>query len=213
MRIATHKTGIPFWGWVVWLTVALIEVVGYRYLPPHIISHFSLRGRPNGFMTKPAFLMVSIGSPLVLIVIWELIWHWQASTSNAASIFRTMGGVLVGFLSATNLWAAGHSLNSSLVNIRVPACLLGLLIVVCSPLLARVPTNSWIGIRTPRALHNPRSWHVINRRSAQWGVMTGGMLAVMAWIVPATAANIMGIGTVVVWILLSIMPINGRKKS
>lgn len=211
--MATHKTGIPFWGWGVWLTVALLEVVGYRYLPPHIISHFSLTGRPNGVMTKPTFLIVSIGSPLGLIVVWELIWHWQVSTSNAASIFRTMGGILVGFLSATNLWVVGHSLNSSLVNTRVPACLLGLLIGVCSPLLARVPTNSWIGIRTPRTLQNPRAWHVVNRRSAQWGVITGGVLAVMAWIVPVAAVNIMGLGLVGIWLLLSIIPMNVRNKS
>ncbi len=211
--MATHKAGIPFWGWVVWLTVALLEVVGYRYLPLHIISHFSLRGRPNGFMRKPTFLIVSIGSPFVLIVVWELIWHWQVSASNAALIFRTMGGILVAFLSATNLWVAGHSLNSSLVNTRVPACLLGLLIVVCAPLLARVPTNSWVGIRTPRTLQDPRAWHVANRRSAQWGAIAGGVLAVMAWIVPIAADNIMGLGMVVIWLLLSIMPIKGRNKS
>lgn len=207
----TNKTGFPFWGWVIWLIVAVVEAVGYRYLPPHIASHFSLMGRPNGFMTKPVFLIVSIGSPLGIIVIWELLWHWQ-KPANTASIFRPAGGVLVGFLSVNNLWVVGHSLNSSLVNTRVPVCLLGVLLVVTSLLLARAPTNRLIGIRIPRTLQNQRAWGVVNRRSAKWGVIIGGVLAVMAWIVPVDAGYVIGIGMIVVWLLLSIMPVNGHKK-
>jgi hypothetical protein len=73
-------------------------------LPSQVAIHFSLQGTPNGWMSKPAFIIFSVGMLAMTIIGGFLIIHYvmlpQNSFSTPMFIFGVTLGLLVGSFSS-----------------------------------------------------------------------------------------------------------------
>ena len=135
-------------------------------LPAEIPIHWNLFGEPDSTMARfpGAFLMVLVG-----IAVWLLfaglprIDRRRSHYADFNHSYWLLCNLVLVFLAAAHVLMLGIGLGWDVDPVRAMLIGLGLLFLGISPLLPRISSNPWTGIRTPWTLSNETVWRRTHR--------------------------------------------------
>lgn len=153
----------------------------YQNLPDPVPTHWSLSGRPDGFMPKPwgAFAMplLMAGVYLVLLVLPKISPR-GFQMDRFAETWATVRTLAMAFLFLIGLVALAAAAGVPLPMDRAMLVPVGLLLAVLGNFMGKFTRNFFIGIRTPWTLASEEVWLRTHRLGGKIFVVCG--LAVAA---------------------------------
>ena len=170
-------------------------------LPPgaQVPIHFDAQGQANGFASKFWGLLLV---PLIGIALLALLYFIPKAEPRSANLARSAGAynavciavmALIGIVQVVTVASAlGWTSNGA----SIIFALVGGLFMLIGLALPRVRSNFIFGIRTPWTLTSERSWSVTHRVGGWVFVISGAVLALSAFAIPAPA---------IVWVLLAVI--------
>lgn len=199
---------IPWWGWGVWIIVAIVGIIAYKDLPSRIATHFDLADQVNGYQSRLQTVLLEPALMLLIILVWNGLWRIDPRKRNYESFwstYRYVGGVIVVFVGVLYIWIIAHAINiPGLSSMRVMPTIVGLMMVLLANVLTRVQPNWWLGIRTPWTLSSEKSWRKTHRLSGYLGILAGLLIIILAWILPHSMVNLAILVPIIIWGLISI---------
>ena len=172
-----------------WLQLVLLAVpfvlaaAWWSKLPAHVVTHWDIHNRPNGWMPKaPGLLLAPVLNVILCVVI-----AWLPRVDP-----RLRRGGSVTELGQRRAWRGcrlGYSAFMTAVSLAVIAAAAGwrmdigricfsgtfLLLAVLGNYLANLEPNYLLGIRTPWTLEDPATWRATHRLGSR--VMVFGSVA------------------------------------
>ena len=135
-------------------------------IPERMPVHFDATFRPNGWMNKPWGPLILPLTPLVVITIASVVFHFDPkmakcdaeTRANVKNVLRRVMFAMALFLGAcgvTLIWAAWGQMDA-LKNTMIYG--LPLLMLVTGNSLGKLRPNYTIGIRLPWTLESPVVW-------------------------------------------------------
>ena len=155
-----------------WMGLLIVAgMAGYSVLvlpalPAEIPIHWNLSGEPDSTMAKAlgAFLMVLVG-----IGVWLLfaglprIDPRRSHYAGFQESYWLLCNLVLLFLAAAHVLVLGLGLGWDVDPVQAMLIGLGLLFVGIGPLLPRISSSRWTGIRTPWTLSNETVWRRTHR--------------------------------------------------
>ena len=137
--------------------MAVYSALVFPALPTEIPIHWNLSGEPDSTMARfpGAFLMVLVG-----IAVWLLfaglprIDRRRGHHTDFNHSYWLLCNLVLVFLAAAHVLVLGLGLGWDVDPVQAMLIGLGLLFVGIGPLLPRISSNRWTGIRTPWTLSN-----------------------------------------------------------
>lgn len=200
-------------GLAVAFAAMIASLVFWRSLPAEVVSHWNLRGRPDGTSSRLVTALVGPAAILALTLIFQLLPRIDPKRDNY-SRFRDVYWLVV---NALCLWilvlhvallASGAGAPVSPEHVLAGSS--AVLMVVLGNSLGRVRPNWFMGIRTPWTLEYPEVWRRTHRMAA-WLFVAAGIVTGVAVLIPgvrpleialvATAAAVIVsiLGSLVYW--------------
>ena len=146
--------------------MAVYSVLVLPSLPAEIPIHWNVAGEPDNTMAKAlgAFLMVLVG-----IGVWLLfaglprIDPRRRHYADFQDTYWLLCNLVLLFLAAAHVLMLGIGLGWNVDPVQAMLIGLGLLFLGISPLLPRISSNWWTGIRTPWTLSSETVWRRTHR--------------------------------------------------
>lgn len=167
------------------LTVlAAMAVVGtcyYPILPGIVPSHFNLQGRPDGWMPKPAYYLLTGGMSVAVYLLLTFLAKVDPLKKKIESKFGVVlliRDVLLVFF-AVLFFLGLDAAKEGAMHVRFLGIALGLLFVVLGNYMPKVPQNWFLGIRTPWTISSEVIWkktHILGG----WLFTLAGLLFVIS---------------------------------
>lgn len=163
------------------VTAFLVAAILYPSLPEQIPTHWNARGEVDGYMKKPAGVLIMPTMALFTYVIMKLIPIISPKgfrTDKFSDVFGVLQVTLVGFMSIVAILVL---LEARGLNVRINEMIIagvGLLFVIIGNYLGKVRKNFFIGIRTPWTLASDEVWNRTHRIGGRLFILSG----VIIWI-------------------------------
>jgi uncharacterized membrane protein len=160
------------------LIVALAGVTAglYPNLPDPVPTHWSLSGKPDGFMPKPwgaiAMPLTMVGVYLLLLVLPRISPRGFAM-DRFAETWGTVRGFLMLFLFFVGLIALLAAAGEPIPMDRALLIPMGLLLALLGNFMGKFTRNFFVGIRTPWTLANEEVWLRTHRLGGKVFVLCG----------------------------------------
>jgi uncharacterized membrane protein len=189
--------------WYPWLLVGLAfgySAAMYARLPDQIPTHWDEAGRINGYTARAwgVWLM-----PVVLLAVAIIVPRLPAIDPRRENYekFRPSYDLVVNavmtMIAIMHVAVLGVGAGWPIPMERLTPLMIGALFVVIGNVMPRARPNWLFGIRTPWTLTNDRVWERTHRLGGLLFVIAGILLAVSAFILPASALPVIIIGVVV----------------
>ncbi|OPA37121.1 hypothetical protein BHL07_22095 [Bacillus cereus] len=188
--------------WSLIIGIAIGWYIVWPYLPEQIPRHYNAAGVVDGYFSKIEASSFSIGSMVVLYMIWLVFGFIKdkstqqskvLSAINYAILFIGFGCNIFALLAASNYIASG----SIAFNFG-----LGTLFLVLGNYMQQTKPNGLVGIRMDWTLENPVVWRKTHRFASR--VFVIGSLCIYAGVLLPDPFNIfMGIGIILICIIVS----------
>ncbi len=179
MKLSWKREMIPV---VLLLVMVAAAVHYYPLLPNSVPSHFGANGKPNGWMSKPGFLLFNIGQFLFLYLLLTFLPFIDPLRKKVVPRYKVVllirDSVLLFIVVMFFRLAAAAQTGSLSVN--VPEIFVGVLLAVFGNFMPKMPQNWFFGIRTPWALSSEVVWKKTNILGG-WLMTVAGMF----WIICA----------------------------
>jgi len=180
---------------LVWLTPLAYLARVYPSLPPRVPMHYSGNGEANGFGSPAMLRTVVLTTTLIALGIFLLIRFLplidpkQKVRYSQAALVK-IGYAVVAFLSALMVFqiysaSAGHLT----FPVRWLYPLLGLFFAFLGNLFNNLKPNYFVGIRTPWTLESEVVWKKTHQLGGRVWLAGGLIIAVLTWLLPASAAE------------------------
>jgi len=183
---STIKTELP--AILIIILSVVLSIFFYYKLPEVVVTHWSLAGEPNGWMSR---LWASVMLPAMTIGIYLMFLGLpyldpkKERYANFAKIYHIFKNVILLFLVLiliiSNLNNLGYNLP---VNIYIPG-LIGILFVIMGNYFGKIKQNWFMGIRTPWTLSSNEVWNKTHRMGGKLFIL-GGVLIAVSGIAPIT---------------------------
>lgn len=164
-------------------------------------SHWNIHDEIDGWASKTTALLFFGLFPLGLfLLLYAMPWYsprYRKFKDRNEKVIPALTAVLVIFFtlfSAYSLWLAA---SGSQMGVRLVMVPIGLLFIFIGNLLPKVPSNFFIGFRTPWTLSSEEIWQRTHRLGG-WCFVVAGLLFVMRGLMPALSPS----GQIVTGILL-----------
>ncbi|WP_410987706.1 SdpI family protein [Bacillus cereus] len=168
--------------WSLIIGIAIGWYIVWPYLPEQIPRHYNAAGVVDGYFSKIEASSFSIGSMVVLYMIWLVFGFIKDKSTQQSKV-----------LSASNYIASG----SIAFNFG-----LGTLFLVLGNYMQQTKPNGLVGIRMDWTLENPVVWRKTHRFASR--VFVIGSLCIYAGALLPDPFNIfMGIGIILICIIVS----------
>jgi uncharacterized membrane protein len=171
----------------------LAGVVHLR-LPPGIPSHGHRSGAVDGWMARPWGLVALPITALLLAAVLLLLPRLDPRRANVERFrgdLHAMLTLLGVVLAALHVATLGATLGWPVDAGRVVVVLVGLLLAGIGHYLPRVPSNWFIGIRTPWTLESDAVWRSTHRLAGRTFVAAGVAVALAAFLPPRSRGAVM----------------------
>jgi uncharacterized membrane protein len=172
-----------WFGLVVAVLAAGISIWAYPHLPETIVTHWNLRGVPDGYSSRFWALalmpLVMLGMTGLLTVLPKIDPRRENYAKFIDSYWLIANAILV-FMGVAHVLVLANGMGYLVQVDRLLPLGVGLLFAFLGNYLTRIEPNWFIGIRTPWTLSSDAVWRKTHR--------TGGWLFVIGGIVIATGA-------------------------
>jgi uncharacterized membrane protein len=173
-------------GFAAALVAVIASLVFWPRLPPDVVTHWNLRGEPDGTSTRLMAALLGPGAMLGLTVLFRFLPRIDPRGRNYPRFQRVYWLVV----NALILWvlvfhvALLASGAGAVVNLQhVIAGCSAVMMLVLGNSLGRIQPNWFMGIRTPWTLESPEVWRRTHRAGA-WLLVGSGVITAAALFVP-----------------------------
>ncbi|KAB7730026.1 DUF1648 domain-containing protein [Rudanella paleaurantiibacter] len=185
----TNSTDVLIW-------MAIVAPFAYAalvwdQLPPRLISHYGINGKPDGTMPKGTFLLLMGGIQVFIYAITRYAPGAGVFSNAQSGNYHRLRLVVSLFLSGLMCWTLYASTQAGLAEDSSPIMLvLMVLMAALGNYMTTVKPNFFIGIRTPWTLFNETVWRKTHQMAGRlWvgGGVTGAILLLLvpqAWQMP-----------------------------
>ncbi len=166
----------------------------YGSLPEQLPTHWNIRGEADDWSSRAvgAFMMPAISTALwLLLPLLRRVDPRRPHYERFGETFWVLVNILVLFMGAMHVLVLGTGLGWRIDVTRASLVMLGLLLIALGNYLPRVRSNWWMGIRTPWTLESETVWRQTHRVAGVTFV-AGGVLAVLAALLPGAASFAVG---------------------
>jgi len=185
----------------------VVAAVLYPGLPEMIPTHWNAQGQVDGYMKKPAGVLMMPAMAVVTYVIMKLIPVISPRgfrTDKFSDVIGVLQVTLVGFMSIVAILVL---LEARGLNVRINELItagVGLLFVVIGNYLGKVRKNFFIGIRTPWTLASDEVWNRTHRIGGKLFMLSGVIIWTGALLrLPITWTVAVAVGLVLIPVVYS----------
>jgi uncharacterized membrane protein len=183
-------------GAVVVLAMLGFTLAVWRELPERIPTHWDFRGEVNGWSSRTvgAFFAPVLGTLLWLgLPLLRRLDPRRKNYERFDDTFFVLVNCIVVFMGVMHVLMLGSALGWPIDVSRSVFALLGVVFIVLGNFLPRIRSNWWMGVRTPWTLENERVWRETHRM-AGWTFVGGGVIAMLAVLLPASLRGPVALG-------------------
>jgi uncharacterized membrane protein len=142
------------------VATGVIAVYYYPLLPDIVASHFDIRGKPDGWMTKMSFYFVMGGSIVFVYMLLTFLPFIDPLRKKIEVKFKNVllfRDVLLMFLAAIFALSL-EGTRKGILNVDLLGIALGLLFIVMGNYMPKIPQNWFLGIKTPWTISSEVVW-------------------------------------------------------
>ncbi|HGO9416867.1 TPA: SdpI family protein [Bacillus cereus] len=191
--------------WSLIIGIAIGWYIVWPYLPEQIPRHYNAAGVVDGYFSKVEASSVSIGSMMLLYLIWLALGYIDATKDKYKQHAKVLSAIryailLIGFgCNLFALLAASNYIASGSIAFNFG---LGTLFLVLGNYMQQTKPNGLVGIRMDWTLENPVVWRKTHRFASR--VFVIGSLCIYAGALLPDPFNIfIGIGIILICIIVS----------
>lgn len=187
---------------VVQISVSLVIA---SYLPEDvkIPSHWNIKGEVDGYCGKWTGLILFPAINIGMLILMMAMPFYSVRYKNAEERFKKLIPdftlILILFFAIIHLFSLLLAANIIPPNIKPMMIIMGLMFILLGNLLPKVPSNFYLGIRTPWTLSSENIWRKTHRLGGICFVLGGIFMIIIPIIVPVTS-----IGNTVAFIVFMI---------
>lgn len=177
--------------------MALTAVVLWPVAPDRLLVHWNAAGQIDRWAGKAeGLLLLPVATAAIYLMLWGLPRldprreHVVAFRGVLAVLRLTLVGFMAAVYAAALAIGFGHPVDMGYLT----GLAIGLLFVIMGNYLPKVPSNWFVGIRTPWTLSSERSWNQTHRLAGKAFVLAGLALIGLTLVRPQWLA----VGTAVV---------------
>ncbi|MDP2926073.1 MAG: SdpI family protein [Nanoarchaeota archaeon] len=158
------------------ITIFLISILVYPYLPEKIITHWNSQGIADGYMTRPYGLFLLPIISIILFFLFIILEKIDPLIKKNKSFSKTYSSIILALV----LFLFYIHLLSILLNLGYRFNMLLMLIPVFSlmyfyigVILRTIKRNWFIGIRTPWTLSSDKVWEKTHKLGSKLFIISG----------------------------------------
>lgn len=194
-------------GFAAVLAAAVASLVFWPRLPPEVLTHWSLRGEPDGTSSRTLAALTGPAAILVLTLLVQLLPKIDPKREN----YPRFHGVYWLVVNAVILWvlvlhvallAFGAGAPVSVQHVIAGGS--AVLMLVLGNSFGRIRPNWFMGIRTPWTLESPEVWRRTHRMAA-WLFVGAGIVTGVAVLIPRVDPLEIAMVAVLAAILVSVV--------
>jgi uncharacterized membrane protein len=162
-------------------------LVVWHGLPERVPTHWNARGEVDGWSGRRfgAFFVPAIALAMwVLLPLLRKLDPRRANYELFEETYYLIVNCVVLFMGVMHAVMLSAALGWRVDMSRAMLIMIGLMFIVLGNFLPRLRSNWWMGVRTPWTLENDRVWRETHRL-AGWTFVVGGVVAVLATLLPA----------------------------
>ena len=196
-----------WFGLVVAALAAAVSVWAYPLLPDMVVTHWNLRGAPDGYSSR--FWAVAV-MPLVMLGltgVFAVLPKMDPRRENYAKFLDSywlIANAILVFMGVAHVLILANGLGYSVQIDRLLPLGVGLLFAFLGNYLTRIEPNWFIGIRTPWTLSSDTVWRKTHRTGG-WLFVIGGIVIAAGAFAPRGAFLPLFVVTVVVVALIPVV--------
>ena len=148
----------------------------YPQLPHRVPTHWDLAGNVNGYSSRAftvAFMPGMAAAIWVLMIVLPAISPRGYRFEDSATAFYEAMIATIALFVAVQFLILRAAITATPPSIEVIFALIGALLTVLGILIAKVPKNFFMGIRTPWTLASDEVWKQTNRLGGRLMVIAG----------------------------------------
>ncbi|KQC09568.1 MAG: hypothetical protein APR54_12685 [Candidatus Cloacimonas sp. SDB] len=165
------------------IVIVLIQLALALYLgmqlsdEARVPSHWNIKGEIDGYVGKWSgiFLFPALNGVILLVfILLPLISvRFQTAEARFNKILPTFCFIMILFFAGIHIYSLLLALNVLSPQIKVILILLGLMVILLGNLLPKLPSNFFVGIRTPWTLSSEVVWRKTHRIGAICFILSG----------------------------------------
>jgi len=186
---------------------AAVSVWAYPRLPETVVTHWSLRGVPDGYSSR--FWAVAL-MPIVMLAmtgLFSVLPKMDPRRENYAKFLDSywlIANAILVFMGVAHVLILANGLGYTVQVDRLLPLGVGLLFAFLGNYLTRIEPNWFIGIRTPWTLSSETVWRKTHRTGG-WLFVIGGIVIAAGAFAPRSAFMPLFVCTIVVVALIPVV--------
>lgn len=201
-----------FWeewpSWVILAGIWAFSLWAWPRLPAQVPIHWGFRGQVDGWATPlqaavimPGFLT---GIYALMLLYFNARFDFKAARLMDPAVARRVRFLVVFMFAALQGLMLAAPLKGGTLKATGINALLGVFFVLLGNLMPRLEPNAWVGIRIPPTLEDRTVWKRTHRLGGKVFV-TGGLLSLLACLLPASIAEPVFLGILLAMALIPIV--------
>ena len=182
------------------VVAAAISLWAYPRLPETVVTHWNLRGEPDGYSSRfgaAVFLPLLILGLTALFNVLPKLDPRRANYERFRDSYWFITNAVIVFIVVAHGLTLGSAMGYEVHIDRLLPLGVGLLLVFLGNYLTRVEPNWFIGIRTPWTLSSDAVWRKTHRTGG-WLFVIGGLIIAVAGFAPRSVFFPIMVATIVV---------------
>lgn len=176
-----------WFGLVVAALAVAVSVWAYPRLPATVVTHWNLRGTPDGFSSRGWAVAIGPLGIVAMTALFNVLPKVDPRRENYLSFVSSywlIANAVTVFMFVAHAMIIAAGLGYSVRIDRLMPVGVGLLFIFLGNYLTRVEPNWFLGIRTPWTLSSDRVWRKTHRTGGWLMVIGGFVLAIGAFLPP-----------------------------
>jgi len=186
---------------------AAVSVWAYPRLPETVVTHWNLRGVPDGYSSR--FWAVAV-MPIIMLAmtgLFSVLPKMDPRRENYAKFLDSywlIANAILVFMGVAHVLILANGLGYTVQVDRLLPLGVGLLFAFLGNYLTRIEPNWFIGIRTPWTLSSETVWRKTHRTGG-WLFVIGGIVIAAGAFAPRSAFMPLFVCTIVVVALIPVV--------
>ncbi|WP_019986582.1 SdpI family protein [Rudanella lutea] len=171
--------------WIAIVTPFIYAAFVWDQLPPRLVSHYGMNGKPDDTMPKATFLLLMGGIQVFVYALTRYMPGAGVFSNEQSGNYHRLRLVVSFFLSGLMGWTLYASTQAGLAEDSSPIMFIVMVLVAAiGNYMTTVKPNFFVGIRTPWTLFSETVWRKTHQMAGRLWVGGGVTGAILLLLVP-----------------------------